>query len=226
MEVISKQGFEGLVQNAEVLLTVQGKPRILRTSDNKIIKIFNSKRQWRHSYKFVHNAKRLTRMGFSTVQPEGRFYCPEDNFIYVTYPYIEGTSAHEYLSKRDLSILKPLACFMARLHKRGVYFRGCHPEHLIHLSNDDFLLTDMHDTRFFWLPLTINMRVKNLMVLFYRRYARDFISQADMETFLDAYCEAAGFSENSVTYFRAQFEAAAEIKEAAPRTRVREAVVV
>ncbi|MHA7840780.1 MAG: protein kinase family protein [Gammaproteobacteria bacterium] len=225
MEIISKQSFKTIIDNAEVLLAVQGKPRILRTTDNKIIKIFNSKRQWRHSHKFVHNAKRLTRMGFSTIQTHGRFYCPEDNFIYVTYDYVEGTSAHKYFSQHDSSILPPLARFMVRLHKQGVYFRGCHPEHLIYLSDNDFLLIDMHDTRFFWLPLTINMRVKNLMVLFYRRYARDLLSKADMETFLSTYCEAAGFSKSTETYFRAQFEAAADIKEAAPRTRVREAVV-
>lgn len=226
MEVVSKQVFEGLTEGAEVLLAVQGKPRILRTPDNKVIKVFRSKRQWRHSHKFVNNAKRLTRMGFSTIQPEGCFYCPEENLIYVMYDYVEGTSVHEYLSKRDTSILKPVARFMARLHKRGVYFRGCHPEHLIHLCDDDFLLIDMHDTRFFWLPLTVNLRVKNLMVLFYRRYARDSISEADMDMFLDTYCEAAGFSENSDRFFRAQFEAAAAIKAGAPRDRVREAVVV
>lgn len=226
MEVISKQGFEALVYNAEVLLTSQGKPRILRTPSNKIIKVFNSKRQWRHSYKFIHNAKRLARMGFSAIQTQGRFYCPEENFIYVVYDYVEGKSVHEYLREGNTCILKPLAYFMARLHKGGVYFRGCHPEHLICLSDDDFLSIDIHDTRFFWLPLTINMRVKNLIVLFYRRYARDFIPKVGMETFLETYCEAAGFRANSAAYFRAQFEAASKIKEAVPRARTREAVVV
>lgn len=205
MEVISLQMFNQWVKDSEVLLAVRGKPRILRFADNTIVKIFNSKRHWRHSYKFINNAQRLNQMGFATVEPGERFYCSEEDFIYLTYPYVDGRSVYDYLTNRDESILPIVARFMAKLHEHGVYFRGCHPEHLIHKANDDFVLIDIHDTRFFWFPLTINLRLKNLMVLFYRRNIANIISANGMDAFLTAYGEAAGFNENKLNRFKKKF---------------------
>ncbi len=193
MKKISQQALNELIAGGTVLLASENKPRIVRTPNNQIIKIFRSKRRKRHAQKFRKNVHRLQRRGFSSVEQCQAAQCKQDHSALVIYPYQSGDSAYQLICQQQKNVLNDVADFMRRLHCAGVYFRDCHAGNLLREGPSNFRMIDVHNTRFRLGKLGTRQRAKNLASFIYRRNLLEHIDETDINQFIQHYIECEAF---------------------------------
>ncbi|MBB71798.1 MAG: hypothetical protein CMF50_05315 [Legionellales bacterium] len=190
METVSQAHLDALLKDGEVLLRAGDKSRIVLRPDQSIVKMFRSKRRLRHAKRFIKCAKTYHRKGITTVEPSSLYCCPEDDCVFVTYPYLDGMTVKQLIAQGDDTVLAQVVDFMIALHDIGIYYRDFHPGNLI-VRDDHIAVIDMHNTHFFPFALGIRRRAKNIAAFFFRNQTAGLFSEEQINNFVHDYLDRA-----------------------------------
>ena len=89
-------------------------------------------------------------------------------------------------------MLLGFAGFVARLHRKGVYFRSLHLGNVLILPDTNFGLVDISDLRVRRRPLGLRARARNFRHLLRRVEDAALIEHIGSEEFFGEYCRHAG----------------------------------
>lgn len=192
--LVNETEFSNLTSDHEVLESLHGVPKVFRMPDDRIVKLFNTRRhpssQWLYpcSVRFCRNARRLRQLEFCAPVVQRVFYRLHTRQHGVVYQMLPGTN---FLGRApNATLRKRLAQFVAELHAKGVYFRALHMGNIIAMPNSRLGLIDIDNTKFFGAPLSASHRARNFRQLFRsNRLARTF-SNNDIDTFILDYIQA------------------------------------
>ncbi|MGR9099873.1 MAG: hypothetical protein ACU826_04830, partial [Gammaproteobacteria bacterium] len=180
MEKITLPEFAALTEGQELLEKDRHGPKVYKTADDRIVKLFRLKRNFSsarlfpYAARFKQNAEQLAKLGFETVTVERIAHCPENGLYVVIYPMIHGESLRHMLRKNySAGPVARLAEFVAELHDSGVYFRSLHMGNIIVTENGRFALIDIADMRIHKKPLSAKQRLRNFAHFF--RYHKDAV---------------------------------------------------
>lgn len=209
---MSERGYQELSADARELERDRFGVKVLLTPDGRIIKLFRIKRLWSlamlypYSLRFRGNAKRLRRMGIPTVEVERLFYCHAIRRHGVVYPRLAGETLAELLQRESSpeGLLQQLAEFIARLHRRGIYFRSLHLGNVLRLPTGELGLIDVADLRFRRGALSVGQRARNFRHLLRRLEHRGVFERFGIGRFLDLYLRAAELPERGAEKIRTQ----------------------
>ena len=201
MRFLAADEYQALIRDAELLREDGYGPKVYQTSDGRIVKLFRVKRWlsasvfYPYSLRFLHNSRRLRRMGIVCAEVDGVFYCHAIRRHGLVYRRLEGTPLDGLLVSTDpraRGLFADYAAFIAMLHARRIYFRSLHPGNILLLPEGGFGLIDVADMRFPWLPLSVARRRRNLRHAFRSEEFRLALRQLPAEVFVSAYLDAAG----------------------------------
>jgi hypothetical protein len=200
MKTVTPSQYSAMVEAATVLDAADDEPpAVLRTADDRIVKIFRrsrgplADRLWPYAARFASNARRLARRGVVTVAVEGVFRCPGLGMDFVVYPMLPGDSLRDLAADppRLRDALSGLPGYIARLQRRGVHFRGLHLGNVLYQGPDRYALLDVGYLRLLQWPLDVRSRASNFRNIM--RYDRDLdlLVNFGLEEFMARYLEAA-----------------------------------
>ncbi len=209
MVLISRRAYEDLIGDGRVLVRDLFGPKVLMRSDQRIIKLFRVKRLlslaffYPYSLRFSRNARRLNAMGIRSVQVEQTFFCPSMRRHGVVYPQLEGQPLDRLLEGDEVNaaVVEALAAFIAKLHRKKIYFRSLHLGNVLLLPDGEFGLIDVADMRFGWLPLGLGQRRRNFRHLLRLPAHRAALDRFGLERFFKCYCQAAGYASDKWKFF-------------------------
>lgn len=187
-----------LVGDAQVLKLRRGKPAILLTSDQRIIKHiyrrpwFSSSRIWPYAERFINNAKLLHQRGIRVPTIRGRYFYPTFGCDILVYDYLNGNSLFTYALENNFSYLEKTPAFLAKLHELGIYFRDFHLDNII-VHNNEFALIDISSVKCRRLPCGLNFkyRAKNIAQLFSKNEDQEIYRIFGKNNFLRRYVKSA-----------------------------------
>ncbi|MDZ4098516.1 MAG: toluene tolerance protein [Methylophilaceae bacterium] len=168
-EVLSQKTFEGLLEGAAVLEQDERGIKVLRLSNDEILKVFRVRNQFSiariYSYarKFCRNAERLGKKGIPTVQVTKLLHLENPAITAVRYMPLAGKTLREITKVRMLTLAESrrLGEFIAELHQKGVHFRSLHLGNIV-LGDDGALgLIDVADMRIYPWSLWCNTRARS-----------------------------------------------------------------
>lgn len=201
MKTVTPSQYNALVGDAEAIENPDGDPvGILRTPDDRIVKIFRRSRGpigdrlWPYAARFASNARRLRRRGVATVAVDGVFRCPGLAMDFVVYPMLPGASLRDLDGdpqvRRDA--LAGLPDYIAWLQRRGVHFRGLHLGNVLYQGQGRYALLDVGYLRLLPWSLDIRSRASNFRNIM--RYDQDLglLLGFGLAEFMARYFEAAG----------------------------------
>ncbi len=199
MRLLSGEAYRRLVQDTRVLEHDRFGDKVLRRRDDRIIKLFRTKRLlslsliYPYSLRFSRNARKLNRLGVPSVEVEQLFYCASIRRHGVVYPLLPGETLGCLLEGRPNrdDLMQQLARFIAELHQKKIYFRSLHLGNILQLPDGRLGLIDVADLRFSLLPLTLWQRRRNFRHLLRRAEHRALFEQFGIERFIEHYLDAA-----------------------------------
>ncbi len=195
MEKISQQQYQALIEGALLLEEDAFGVKVLDTGKGEMIKLFRRKRLlstalfFPYAYRFVANAKKLTKLGIPTVSINKLLCCPSIKRHLVIYQKLEGellrtvlTQSVDHPEKR----YEKFGRFIAHLHQKGVYFRSAHLKNILALPNGEFGLIDISDMQIKHQPLKQSLRLRNFSHIL--RYPEDkALIRSQLDTFMLGY---------------------------------------
>ena len=203
--------FDRLRSGARVLEEDLRGEKVLLTTDNRIIKLFYSRRRFTsariypYALRFWNNAQRLHEKGIATVSPEQLRYDRAHQRHLISYPLLAGTTLRDCLKEttdRD-TYLERFSAFLARLHEKGILFRSIHLGNILVLDDGGFGLIDLADMLIQKRPLGLFQRARNFRHLLHDKADRTSLEHYGYERFLDCYEKDAGISGFRRRLFRA-----------------------
>ncbi|MBS1270186.1 MAG: hypothetical protein MAG794_01141 [Gammaproteobacteria bacterium] len=184
MDSLSQLEFEQLVDGAKALAYSLRGPRVYLTTDHKVVKIFRQKgwmssnRLLPYALRFERNANRLKAMGFSSVTVEKVAKCRHLDSHLVVYPLLPGETIRELADRpaKQQYALARLPGYLCKLHNNGVYYKALHLGNILMQTDGSFALIDIHWTKFYKRPISVNNRLGNIFNIL--GYAEDHASLA------------------------------------------------
>jgi tRNA A-37 threonylcarbamoyl transferase component Bud32 len=170
-----------LVEGGAVLEADGHGDKLIALRDGRYLKLFRRKRllssalMWPYARRFQTNALALRDLGIATVAPERLLRIPHLRRTAVLYQPLVGETLRTALRRRAAEhgvLMRKLGCFLAGLHRRGVYFRSLHFGNVILTTAGDLGLIDVADLGLHARPLDRNQVIRNLRHLM--RYAEDW----------------------------------------------------
>ena len=201
MEKLTLPDFNTLTEKNKILECDGHGPKVLKTDDNKIIKIFRLKRRFSsasflpYAVRFKRNAEQLSKLDIETVKVEKIAYCPENLRHIIVYPMISGLSLREKLETHySPELIQQLAVYIAHLHDLGIFFRSLHMGNIIVTHDRSFALIDISDMRIYKKSLSIKKRIRNFMHFFRYQEDKKFLSTYGIDEFFSIYIECCEIS--------------------------------
>ncbi len=169
MKAINHTQYLALTKNARMLESSNLGARVWLTPESRIIKLFYRKRRLSsslirpHARRFVRNGKVLFRRGIQSVRGEAIYRCSSPAADIVVYPILDGTTLRQMPvgSPEFSAAVSGLPAFLARLHRRGIDFRGIHLGNVLYRPERGFALIDIGFMRFLPWRLHLRWRAKN-----------------------------------------------------------------
>ena len=193
---ISVDRLNRLTSSAELIVADLAGPKVMKLDNGNMIKLFRRKRLVSsaafapYAIRFVNNAFRLKELDIPTINPVEIMYCAKRSIHVVEYEPLEGYLLRGLLKQENQDeLFAETARFIARLHRKGVYFRSLHFENII--SHHGALgLIDLADMKIYPGPLRVSLRRRNFQ--HFLRYPMDaeLIQQFGRERFQRIYDEA------------------------------------
>jgi len=199
MRFLDADEYGALIQDAELLREDAYGPKVYKTPDGRIVKLFRIKHLlsssilYPYNLRFLRNTQRLRRMGIVCVAVDEIFYCHAVRRHGLVYRRLEGTPLDELLVSaggRERQLFSDYAAFIAMLHARRIYFRSLHPGNILLLPDGGFGLIDVADMRFPRLPLSPSRRRRNFRHLFRSAEFKQALKLLPGALFITAYLEA------------------------------------
>lgn len=198
MKKITKEEFQELTLNADILMSDKYGVKVLQTANLKIIKLFRLKRFFSsaliypYALRFRRNAAALKKRGISTVKVESAYSIPSIQRDIVVYQRLDGRVLRAALADNSMNsrngLTEKFAEFFTELHDKGIFFRSIHYGNVIVLPDGKFALIDIADMSFtFFGGLTLWQRLRNYKHMC--RYPQDlkFLEKFGADRFIDAY---------------------------------------
>ncbi|TRO82734.1 hypothetical protein [Trichloromonas acetexigens] len=200
MIVISRSAYHSLIEQSQVIERDAYGEKVLVAPDGHYIKIFRTKKRLStaairpYALRFQSNAEKLACLGIPTVQVCSVSYCPENRRHLVTYRPLPGETLRSALrtGEGQDDFLAAFARFLAKLHRRGIYFRSIHFGNvIIQPDSNEPGLIDIADMRIRRRPLGASARARNLR--HFLRYREDVhaLKAFGLARFLEIYLEDA-----------------------------------
>jgi len=200
MKILTKVEFDTLIQNSELLKSDRYGPKVYRCHDATYVKLFRQKRFFSLSKlypyvkRFKKNSLRLESLGIDTVVVGALYNCPDIKRTIVTYKELKGELLRSAFKNEVTSkSIDQLACFIAMLHTKGIYFRSIHLENIVLQPNGKLGLIDIADMRIRKHSLNALRRVRNLCHMI--KYKQDLLllssAGGNLHYFLNRYLEHA-----------------------------------
>ena len=199
MRFLDANEYQALIRDAELLREDGFGPKVYQLPDGRIVKLFRIKRWlsssvlYPYSLRFLHNSRRLQRMGIVCIEVEDVFYCHAIRRHGLIYHRLDGMPLDELLvSANDQArqLFRDYAAFIAMLHARRIYFRSLHPGNILLLPGGGFGLIDVADMRFPWFPLSPARRRRNFQHTFRSVEFKQVLRLLPGALFVTAYLEA------------------------------------
>lgn len=193
--------YQSLVCGADVLAEDGHGLKVLATSDDRIVKLFRSKRRLSkarlvpYALRFARNAQKLQQLGIPTVNVDGAYRARSIARDLIVYRRLEGETLRDVLAdspENGDKALMSFAPFLARLHRKGILFRSIHFGNVLVLPQGELGLIDVADLRMRrWGALTMSQRQRNFRHML--RYPEDRIAlhRFGVKRFMKLYAEAA-----------------------------------
>jgi len=199
---ISSTEFSRLREGAKVLEEDLRGEKVLLTPDNRIIKLFYSRRRFTsaaiypYALRFWKNAQKLTEKGIPTVVCEQIRYDRQNSRHVITYPLLAGTTLRDCLKETPdgKKYLDRLPNFLKIMHAKGILFRSIHLGNILVLDNGEFGLIDIADMSIQRRPLGLFKRARNLRHLLHDQADRNSLDQYGYKRFLEQYESNAGIT--------------------------------
>ena len=202
MRRLTRDEFERLTSGAHVLSVDEHGERVLLTPDNRVIKLFRTRRWFSsarlqpYALRFARASYELARRGIVAAAVEDVARVAGIKRDLVVYRHMNGVPLRHALSEQanQPALLEELARMMADLHERGVYFRAAHFGNVLVQTRGRqrrLALIDLSATSFVRRPLSPQIRARNFRPL--TRYAEDLaVAQAfGIERLIHRYLDAA-----------------------------------
>ncbi|MCK5893853.1 MAG: toluene tolerance protein [Endozoicomonadaceae bacterium] len=204
MRTLTTEEHMTLIAGAQVIEADGFGDKVLLLNNGDYLKLFRRKRLLSSallvspSMRFIRNAGLLVKRGVSTVTITDHYYIPSLKRMAVHYQPLLGETLRTLLADSSADnrskLMTLLGVFIARLHKKGIYFRSLHLGNIVRTPNCELGLIDVADMRCGYFSVNIRCCLRN-----FRHFVR---SNIDMELLnfilrkqlLDAYCEASGRS--------------------------------
>ncbi|MDJ0741231.1 MAG: toluene tolerance protein [Gammaproteobacteria bacterium] len=212
MRLLSARQFQSLIAGAATLRADRHGPKVYATPDGRIVKLFRVKRWFSSSMlypyalRFRRNSRRLRARGFACVAVDDVFYCHAVRRYGVVYQKLAGEPVEALIDRPGAAAeraFRDYAAFVARLHARQVYFRSLHPGNVLRLPSGDYGLIDVGDMRFPRRPLSPRRRIRNFVHLLRSAEFQRALRHQSVETFVEAYLEAAALGAETDARLRA-----------------------
>ena len=201
MKILEEEAYNSLTENTRLLEADKHGPKVLLTNDGKICKLFRCKRTFSsaklypYAQRFADNAKLLIEKGIPSVDLIGVYRIPHLDRDMVVYNFLNGNTLRNVLQKQYSSdLIHKTACFIARIHDMGVYFRSLHFGNIIILENGEFGLIDVSDMKIKPKSLGVGKRVRNFKAVMRYKEDMEFINEFNFKKFIDVYIDEAGLS--------------------------------
>jgi len=204
MQLLSGSEYDQLASGAKQLRHNLYGEKVLKTTDDRVIKLFRVKRWYSlsaiypYSVRFQRNTMRLKAIGVPTLDVEKVFYCHKIRRHGVIYPLLEGKSLEDIAEQDGIKdeLFQQLAEFIAFLHQNGVYFRSLHLGNVLVLPDGSLGLIDVADMRFSRSSLRMDQRRRNFKHLLRIAEHRELFEQFGLERFFNLYADAANLSQD------------------------------
>jgi tRNA A-37 threonylcarbamoyl transferase component Bud32 len=205
MRTLSQGEWSALTQGSVILARNDHGGMTSRLADGTYLKLFRRPRLFSTariippSGRFVRAAFTIAQHGIRTVRVIEGLRAPT-GLRAVRYAGVEGATLRDALARtRDKSeqaaALDRLGRFIARLHEKGIYFRGLRFDNVILCDDGEFGLIDVGAARFRRAPLRSALRARNLRHLLRQDPDRTILASFGHHRFLKRYFESAGIGE-------------------------------
>ncbi len=205
--VLSSEQFAALCARSEILVSKGGQPAVLAQETAAgiplVIKIWRrdrlaaSLRAYHRRFRLALGA--LRERGIVAPRYVGHGRVRGSGERVVVYQRLEGEPLRGRLEAVRVA---RLAGLVARLHDRGIYFRGLHLANVIETPDGALGLIDVQDIRFLPRPLPWRLRVRSLGILC--AHPRDLreLSGGLWQALVAAYAEASGLDDDRARRLR------------------------
>jgi hypothetical protein len=192
---LSRDEYDALVRGAQVLVSDRLGPKVLRTDDGRIVKLFRRRKLissalfWPPARRFARASRRLGALGIACAAVEGVYRVPHIQRHAVVYPEIAGEALRDAIRdapRRD-RLLEALAGFLAELHAAGVYFRAVHFGNVLVRADGRFALIDLSEVRVKSKALGTSLRRRNFKPLLAYPEDAAALRSFGLDRFLDLY---------------------------------------
>ena len=177
-QYLDAQALSRLTDDAVLLEQDHFGIKVLKLRGGTMLKIFRAKRWFSsavlrpYSWRFFHNAEKLSHLGIPTVVPQTLYRLPEWRKTAVEYQPLPGVTLRQAIAEGKHPALGfELGRFVAELHAKGVYFRSLHLGNIILTPDNRLGLIDIADMRFLASSLSPRQRMRNFVHL--RRLQKD-----------------------------------------------------
>ena len=193
---ISADRLDRLVESAELIVADLNGPKVMRLANGNMIKLFRRKRLVSsaafapYAIRFVNNAFRLRELDIPTIKPLAILYCAQSNIHVVEYEPLEGYLLRGLLKQQEHEdLFAQTARFIAKLHRKGIYFRSLHFENIIS-HHGKLGLIDVADMKIYPGHLRVSLGRRNFQ--HFLRYPMDaeLIHKFGHDRFLRIYDQA------------------------------------
>lgn len=209
MNILTNEQFITLIQDpqAKILSDSTEGPKVLQKHNGDIVKIFYSSKKnslisLPHALRFSRSAQGLTAAGVLAPHIKALAYYPAKKAYILTYTEIPGQDFRALTSPTNPLLLEKLPLFLAKLHQKGVFYRGIHLGNVLLTPNEEIALIDITNVHIRHKPLSLKQRAKNLAHFVY--YWRDTVvfRAYRRKHFLEQYALAAKLNNEELQQLR------------------------
>lgn len=194
---LDSKSYNTLTEDGRIIEADGLGPKVIQLKDKSFFKIFRRKSIISSSSiipyakRFAANSEQLNKLGI--IAPEIlAIYKLYNGSTAVQYNPLPGETLrkklHESKSETEKALLtQQFGCFLAELHKKGIYFRSLHLGNVLLLPSGKFGLIDLADMKISGRPLSRSMRIRNLKHM--QRYAEDksWLFETHLDSLISGY---------------------------------------
>lgn len=208
MKTIESSEFDARIRDAEILSEDRYGPKVYRTTDGLMIKLFRLKRLfstarvWPYARRFERAADELKARGIRTIEVLECLRIKDRGRDAVVYRPVDGRTLRDAISENADESLERFAVFLASLHALGVYFRSAHFANFVVAQGGELAMIDISEARFTRGALPLASRVRNFRHLARHEPDRESLRAFGVGRFCDAYLEASTLDDATRARFR------------------------
>lgn len=182
---LSREALASLMEQATVIEKDKKGPKVAVLSDGQFLKYFYRKRFFNRellapaAVKFARNAYQLEQLDIPTLKVKSLHRIVGETHTVAIYSPLPGRTLRDIVNSNeaDVNLMYRLGVFLARVQRRGIYFRSIHPGNII-VNGMEFGLIDILDMRFHSWSLSRWARRRNWRHFF--RYPQEWTNHGDL----------------------------------------------